>query len=126
MLIFQVFVASRDDDLNPDHAQGGLESKRGSGHSLARVQARQFLDLPPGTSVDGKLRYYVDGSWVPFAEAAPRFTRNGYSLAFGFDQICDPDASYRLAITGITRRGRAVLVPAVDLSPRSDPASTID
>jgi len=126
MLIFQVLVVSKDDDLNPDQAQGGLEGKVEAAHALARVQVRSFLDMPPGINVNGKLRYDVDGSWVSFAEAAPHFTRKAYALAFGFDQDCDPDARYRLSVTGITRNGRAVLVPTVDFAPRREAVSPID
>jgi hypothetical protein len=125
-LIFQVVVGARDGVLGVDRAVGRLETKADSIVGTTQVRARQLLDMPPGTIVDGKLRYKVDGSWLTFADAAPVFSRPGYELAFEFDHSCDPDARYRLTITGVTIDDRELAVPAVDFVPFSETLTTFD
>jgi hypothetical protein len=125
-LIFQVVVGARDGVLGVDRAVGRLETKAGSIVGTTQVRARQFLDMPPGTMVDGKLRYKVDGALLTFADAAPAFSRPGYELAFEFDHLCDPDARYRLTITGLTIDDRELAVPAVDFVPFSETLPTFD
>jgi len=125
-LIFQVYVRGKEVVLGVDQSLGTLETKGRTTTAKAQVQSRKFADMPPGTKVDGQLRYYVNGSWLSFAEASPHFSRIAYELVYVFDQACDPDADYRLSITGITIDGRAPHLPPVDFVPYSEIVPTFD
>ena len=125
-LIFQVYVRGKEVVLGVDQSLGTLETKGRSTTAKAQVQSRKYADMPPGTKVDGELRYNVNGSWLSFAEASPHFSRVAYELQYVFDQACDPDADYRLTISGITIDGRALHLPPVDFAPYSEIVPTFD
>lgn len=129
-LIFQVYVGvyagGEDVVLGVNQAFGTLDTNGRTVTEKAQVQYRPFLDMPQGVNVDGRLRYNVNGAWLSFADAAPYFSRPGYSLIFRFDQECDPGANYQLAITGLTVNGHALLVPRVDFKPYSEWVFTFD
>ena len=43
-----------------------------------------------------------------------------FLLTIDFDQFCDPDVRYKLSISGLTKEGRPLLVPAVDFDPSTE------
>jgi hypothetical protein len=119
-LLFRAFVGARGGVLAAGEAVGTLETDGRIVVGATRVEPRNFLDMPPSTLVEGQLRYRVDGAWLAFAQAAPRFTRTGYLLALSFPVQCDPAARYRLRVTGITIDGVALPIPAVYFSPHGE------
>jgi len=125
-LVFEVYVRGHEVDLGVNQAIGMLETKERSTTAMAIVEPRKFLDMPPGTNIDGKLRYNVNGAWLSFAEASSYFTRTAYMMEFDFDQTCNPDANYRLTITGLTAEDHALIVPPVDFVPFSETVPTFD
>ena len=125
-LVFQVYVGGKDVVLGFDQTLGMLEVNERSLTVKPQIQYKQFEDMPPGISVDGELRWDVNGSLHSYVEALPFFLHPGYMLEFNFNQKCDPDSHYRLTITGITSNSSAILVHPVDFFPYGEFLSKFD
>ncbi len=125
-LIFQVYIRGHDVALGVDQVSGTLNSNGGTSTVQPRVETRKFLDTPQGTTVDGVLKYNVNGKWLTLSQASDYFTRSAYLLSFEFDQTCNPDQQYLLNIKGITVDGNSVLVPTLKFEPYSETIQTFD
>lgn len=90
---FEVRVAGKD--IAFDHPAGKLAVAGRSATAQADVQG---ADYPGGPKPKG---------WYQV-------------LTFHFDEPCDPEARYRLTITGVTSQGRAIRVPPVDFDPLTE------
>jgi hypothetical protein len=99
------------------------------GVGVALNEPRATLDVSGQSSTEVALVQsspYADGIEEAPPNAKPSsmpgarilsYTLPIWKLVFYFDQPCDPDARYRLMITGITIHGREVQVPPVDFVP---------
>ncbi len=125
-LLFQVYVGAIAGILGAEQAVGVLQVEGASMLASATVTPVSFSTLPAGTLIGGTLRWDVDGAWLGFAQAAPHFERAGYLLTFAFQQTCNPDAHYQLALMGLTLDGSALAVPAVQFEPFREVLPKVD
>ena len=82
--------------------------------------------VPAGTFCDCSLRCnsqvretLEEGGQSGTAQGQAEYSQflKGGTLKFSFDRPYDPNAHYRLAITGVSIHGQAVKVPAIDFEP---------
>ena len=83
-------------------------------HPLLKAMS-EFCGDPPNTLLDRTRSQ----STLSANEALIQHTTAGYRLDFSFHVTCDPDTTYRVAISGIKIDGREVDVPVVSFVPRS-------
>ncbi len=111
---FRIYVSGDGVALNQPRAT--LEVNEQSSTVAAKVQysplAGGFDELPASLKQSAKPINPAARNSRFFLYTIPR-----WELLFRFDKPCDPDAHYRLIITGITVHGSEVQLPPVDFYP---------
>ncbi len=118
--IFPVFVvAGNKVALEVEQARATLEVDGHSESEQAEIAPWRIGYLGKETIVNGRTLYDVNGSLLSANEALAQNSPVGYRLDFSFHVTCDPDATYRVSISGIKIDGREAGVPVVTFIPRS-------
>jgi hypothetical protein len=109
-LIFQLYIGASDLEIRD--AQATLDVDGKSFQSTAAVRDSPYgggLDeATPGTKP-------INPGAATLIYSIPRT-----QLVFHFNQPCNPNASYRLSIAGITVDGREIEIPSVEFHPFSE------
>jgi hypothetical protein len=109
-LRFEIYVGG--EGVVPDEPNATLEA---TGQSL--TASAEVRDAPYAGGIEE-----APAGATPMYPGAktPLFKVSRQRLIFRFDRPCDPDAQYRLTVTGITVRGHPIRVPTVDFVTSSE------